>query len=429
MMAWTAATLGEVCDQVGGIIQTGPFGSQLHQSDYSEEGIPVVMPKDIIEGRIVTDGIARVTSEHVERLSRHKLRPGDIIYGRRGDIGRQALIRHRQAGWLCGTGCLRLNLGDSIIDPIYLHYYLREPDVIAWITNQAIGATLPNLNTNILRSVPIRFPLLPTQRKIAAILSAYDDLIENNLRRIKILEEMAQNLYREWFVKFRFPGHEKVKLVDSPLGKIPEGWEIKTLGELCTQMQSGGTPSRKKAEFWDGGDIDWYKTMELWDRFLISSEEKITVDGLKGSSARLYEPGTILMAIYGSPTVGRLGIVTQRAACNQAAIGMLVNPILASQQFLFYALYELRGHFNSIAQGAAQQNISKAKVAEAQCVLPPINLMEYFTNHVVPIWSLLENLQKKNNCLRRTRDLLLPKLISGEVDVSELDITIPEEAV
>jgi type I restriction enzyme S subunit len=107
-MKWRETTLGEVSDQVGGIIQTGPFGSQLHESDYSTEGIPVVMPKDIIEGQIVTDSIARVSPSHVERLSRHKLRSGDIVYGRRGDIGRQALIRREQEGWLCGTGCLRL---------------------------------------------------------------------------------------------------------------------------------------------------------------------------------------------------------------------------------------------------------------------------------------------------------------------------------
>ncbi|HPE06798.1 MAG TPA: restriction endonuclease subunit S [Smithellaceae bacterium] len=329
---------------------------------------------------------------------------------------------------IASTGFAILRAG-KLMDKRFLYYTVTNQTFTDYLAANAKGAAYPAVDAETIERADVFVPPILTQRKIAAILSAYDDLIENNLRRIKVLEEMAQNLYREWFVKFRFPGHEKTRFTDSLLGRIPEGWEIKTLGELCTQMQSGGTPSRKKAEFWDGGDIDWYKTMELWDRFLISSEEKITVDGLKGSSARLYEPGTILMAIYGSLTVGRLGIVTQRAACNQAAIGMLVNPILASQQFLFYALYELRGHFNSIAQGAAQQNISKAKVAEAQCVLPPINLMEYFTNHVVPIWSLLENLQKKNNCLRRTRDLLLPKLISGEVDVSELDITIPEEAV
>jgi type I restriction enzyme, S subunit len=142
-MAWTTLTFGEICGQVDGVIQTGPFGSQLHESDYSQEGIPVVMPKDIIQGRVVTDSIARVAPEHVERLSRHKLKPGDIVYGRRGDIGRQALIRELQAGWLCGTGCLRLSLGSSVILPLFLHYYLCHADVIGWIANQAIGRHCP----------------------------------------------------------------------------------------------------------------------------------------------------------------------------------------------------------------------------------------------------------------------------------------------
>ncbi len=112
-MSWNETTLGEICDKVGGVIQTGPFGSQLHESDYAQDGTPVVMPKDIIEGRIDTHSVARVAPKHVERLSRHKMKPGDIVYGRRGDIGRQAVIRSEQAGWLCGTGCLRVSLGDS----------------------------------------------------------------------------------------------------------------------------------------------------------------------------------------------------------------------------------------------------------------------------------------------------------------------------
>lgn len=221
------ATLGDVCDEIGGLIQTGPFGSQLHQSDYSEHGIPVVMPKDIVEGRVSVETVARVHPSHAERLSRHKLEVGDIVNGRRGDIGRQALIRVDQAGWMCGTGCLRISLGAQLLDPLFLHYYLRQDEVVRWITNQAVGATMPNLNTEIYRSVPVRFPLLPIQRRIAGILSAYDDLIENSQRRIKILEEMARRLYREWFVHFRFPGHEGCAFVESPLGEIPEGWEVK----------------------------------------------------------------------------------------------------------------------------------------------------------------------------------------------------------
>ncbi|MBI5524208.1 MAG: restriction endonuclease subunit S [Desulfarculus sp.] len=230
MMEWTTRSLGKICDDVGGIIKTGPFGSQLHQSDYSEVGTPVVMPKDLIGGRISEGGIARVGDSHVQRLSHHKLKPGDIVYGRRGDIGRCALITQKEAGWLCGTGCLRVSLGSSPVDPQFLYYFLYQPAMIAWITNQAIGATMPNLNTNILRSVPITYPDLPSQRRIAAILSAYDDLIENNTRRIAILEDMARMIYQEWFVRFRFPGHEQVRMVESELGQIPEGWEVGKLG-------------------------------------------------------------------------------------------------------------------------------------------------------------------------------------------------------
>jgi type I restriction enzyme S subunit len=232
LKGWVTRTLGQICDEVGGIIRTGPFGSQLHQSDYQDEGLPVVMPKDIVDGRISVEGIARIGDEDVERLSQHRLKKGDIVYGRRGDIGRRALITQREAGWLCGMGCLRISLGDSVLDPTFLYYYLGEAKVIGWIYNQAIGATMPNLNTSIIRSIPITYPSLPVQHKIAAILSAYDDLIENNTRRIEILEEMARSLYREWFVNFRFPGHEQVKMVDSELGLIPEGWEVKPIGEI-----------------------------------------------------------------------------------------------------------------------------------------------------------------------------------------------------
>jgi type I restriction enzyme S subunit len=211
---WTVHTLGEICDEVGGVIQTGPFGSQLHESDYVGDGVPVVMPKNILDGKIDRSDIAFISEEEAARLQRHRMSIGDIVYGRRGDIGRRGLIGTRENGWLCGTGCLRVSLGNTIIDPKYLYYYLGQPLVVAWIANQAVGATMPNLNTGILRSVKVRYPRPPVQRRIASILSAYDDLIDNNTRRIKILEEMAQMLYREWFVHFRFPGHEKVRMVE-----------------------------------------------------------------------------------------------------------------------------------------------------------------------------------------------------------------------
>lgn len=243
-MKLTEETLGEICDRVDGVIRTGPFGSQLHASDYVPNGIPVIMPKNIADGRVSTEDIARVRPEDAVRLSQHVLQEGDIVYARRGDIGRHALITKREEGWLCGTGCLRVKLGDQVIYPEYLHYYLNQQPVIAWIANQAVGATMPNLNTDILRSIPVRYPPRSHQHKIASILSAYDDLIENNLRRISILEEMARAIYREWFVEFRYPGHEDVSMVDSELGLIPEEWIVAELRTVATLIRNSSSPAK-----------------------------------------------------------------------------------------------------------------------------------------------------------------------------------------
>jgi type I restriction enzyme S subunit len=378
------------------------------------------MPKDIIEGKVAEASIARVSQEHVDRLTQHHLLPGDIVYGRRGDIGRQALITERESGWLCGTGCLRITPGDAAVDSTWLHYYLREEKVIKFIAQQAVGATMPNLNTSILRSIPITFPDKATQRRVAAILSAYDDLIENNTRRIAILEEMARRIYEEWFVRFRFPGHENVRMVESELGLVPEGWEVSTLGDVCKRLKSGGTPSRSNNDYWAEGTVDWFKTKELWDGFLFESEEKISEQAIADRKTSVYQAGTILMAIYGSPTVGRMGITTRRSTCNQAALGFEPDEEKITKWFLFHTLYGLRQEFNNKAQGAAQQNISKEKVAETAFIKPPLQVMTAFEQVAEPIWSMLRNLQTKNRNLRTTRDLLLPKLISGELDVSHL---------
>lgn len=240
---WRTRTLGEISDEVDGVIQTGPFGSQLHESDYVDDGIPMVMPKNILDGKIDTSDIAFIKEEDADRLQRHKMSVGDIVYGRRGDIGRRGLIGVRESGWLCGTGCLRVSLGDRVLNPTYLYYYLGQPSVVSWIANQAVGATMPNLNTGILRSVEVRYPCLPLQRRIAFILSAYDDLIENNTRRIKILEQMAEMIYREWLIDFRFPGHENVPMVESELGPMPEGWQTGILRDVCDSIDYGYTAS------------------------------------------------------------------------------------------------------------------------------------------------------------------------------------------
>ncbi len=151
MNEWKKVKLGEIASS----IQTGPFGSQLHQSDYSEVGIPIIMPKDIIGGHVSTETIARVGEQHVIRLSRHKVKEGEIVYSRRGDVGKCAYINRTQEGWLCGTGCLKVTIKEEEANSKFIFYQLQKQSVIGWIENHAKGATMANLNTSILSTVPL----------------------------------------------------------------------------------------------------------------------------------------------------------------------------------------------------------------------------------------------------------------------------------
>ena len=244
---WKKVKLGEISAD----IQTGPFGSQLHMSDYSEKGIPVVMPKDMINGKITEENIARVTDNHVKRLNRYIISSGNILYSRRGDVGKCVYVSEKESGWLCGTGCLRININTAIANPKFVFFQLQKTETIGWVEKNAVGATMLNLNTSILANVPLHLPPLPTQQKIASILSAYDDLIENNRRQIKLLEEAALKLYKEWFVKLNFPGHETTKIADG----VPDGWKKVAIGNLCIRVNAGGTPNRKKTEYWDKHEV------------------------------------------------------------------------------------------------------------------------------------------------------------------------------
>lgn len=410
---WRERTLGEVCDEVGGVIQTGPFGSQLHESDYVDDGVPVVMPKNILDGKIYTADIAFISEEDAARLHRHQMSIGDIVYGRRGDIGRRGLIGAREKGWLCGTGCLRVSLGNIVLDPTYLYYYLGQPFVVKGIANQAVGATMPNLNTGILRSVKVRYPDLPIQQRIAPVLSAYDDLIENNTRRIKILEEMAQMLYREWFVHFRFPGHEKVRMVESELGPIPEGWTPTRLGDLCSEKRRSVHPSEIDPE-------TPYIGLEHLPRKSIALGEWGRA-GDVGSMKLQFKRGEILFGkirpyfhkvgvapIDGVASSDAIVIVPSKEACTSAVL-----CCVSSDAFIQHAA--------QTSQGTKMPRANWGVLIKYPLPTPEFSLLESFNGAVQPIVESLQNLVFRNRNLRTTRDILLPKLISGEISVEAAD--------
>jgi len=250
--AWQKHRLGDVVDEGGGSIQTGPFGSQLHASDYVAEGIPCIMPANMKNNRVNVSGIARISEHDANRLKRHIVKTGDIVYSRRGDVTQKALVRENENGFFCGTGCLLLRPGKKI-DPAFLTYYLSTKIYQSWIASQAVGATMPNLNTGILNRVSFCAPDKDDQERIASVLTALDAKIELNNRINAELEGMAKLLYDYWFVQFDFPmtanqaaalgkphltGHPyrasggKMIYNETLKRDIPEGWNVCNVGDV-----------------------------------------------------------------------------------------------------------------------------------------------------------------------------------------------------
>lgn len=279
-------------------------------------------------------------------------------------------------------------------------------------------------------------PPLPTQRKIAAILSAYDDLIENNTRRIKILEEMAQAIYREWFVHFRFPGHEGVRMVESELGLIPEGWEVSTLFSLFPHdkgvVMTGPFGSNLHAADYseDGSPLILVKHVK---NGRIIEKDLPLVGEPKLSELRRYQ------LKYGDIVITRVGFVGESAFIYSNYEGWLFSGqmlrvripdnLIIQPRYLaqFYQSESFKKLIENFAVGTTRLSLNTEILTKMLILLPPITIQTTFTQFVECIDNLILILTQKNTNLRRTRDLLLPKLISGELDVSELDITIPEE--
>ncbi len=296
------------------------------------------------------------------------------------------------------------------------------------IKNIAGGAATPIVNKSAFSDVFVEVPELIVQQKIAAILSNYDDLIENNLRRIKILEEMAQTLYREWFVKFRFPGHQKVKMVNSPLGKIPEGWEVTPLNNLCIRITDGSHSSPKSVEM--GYPMASVKDMRDWAldedscRRIAESDYSILV---RNDCKPLVND--VLIAKDGSYLKHAFVVEEEKELVILSSIAILrpnLEQIFPHILCMYLRQPEVRSRLSGYVSGVALPRIILKDFAKFLAVKPEIPLQTQFMMAVEPFVCLIHVLIKKNLTLRRTRDLLLPKLISGELDVSELDINIPE---
>ena len=272
-------------------------------------------------------------------------------------------------------------------------------------------AAQPGLSVTKLARLRIEMPPKWYQDKVAGILYAYDNLIEVNNKRIKVLEQMAENLYKEWFVRFRFPGHEKADFENG----IPKGWRRGRISEFYT-TSSGGTPSRELDEYYVDGTIPWIKTGELQDCLLIDTEERITEVAVKKSSAKFFPKDSVLMAMYGV-NIGMLAYSTMDATCNQACCVFRDKGSISTKHYLFQCLKSIRDYLLLISFGAAQQNLSQDLIKRVRIVMPDEETVIRFEQKIEPLYNEIKHLLKANACLIRQRDLLLPRLMSGKLEV------------
>ncbi|NTU73558.1 restriction endonuclease subunit S [Candidatus Roizmanbacteria bacterium] len=295
----------------------------------------------------------------------------------------------------------------KLTDQHFIYYLFNSKPVRQQIRASASGTKIRHTAPSRIADVNVSIPPLSEQKRIAGILSAYDDLIENCQRRIKILETMARDLYREWFVNFRFPGHENISLVPSALGDIPEGWEVKKVGDVF-QTILGGTPSRNNPDYWEGGTIPWINSGKVNDLRIIEPSEFITSLALQKSSAKLMPKGTTVLAITGA-TLGQVSYLEIMTTANQSVVGIIDDSKLWSEWIYLTMCEKIKGIIMH-ACGGAQQHINKEIVNDVLVVMPSISIGKAFKKLISPFFNQIVTLLYQCKNLRQTSNILFPQL-------------------
>jgi type I restriction enzyme S subunit len=410
---WHKSKLVDVAAKKRWALNGGPFGSKLSTKHYTESGVPVIRGTNLsAQSKFSFDDFVYVSEEKADELRPNNAHPGDLVFTQRGTIGQVGLIPLDSSipRFVISQSQMKLTPDPEQAEPLFLYYYFSAPDTVQKIQNLAFSAGVPHINLEILRNFEVPLPPLPVQRRIAGILSAYDELIENNQRRIKILEEMARSLYREWFIHFRFPGHDKVKMVPSLLGPIPQGWEVKKLGEIADLNRAQINPRTAPDEV---HYID------------ISSVSPGQIDAIitypfaeaPGRARRIVQHGDILWSCV-RPNRRSHALVMQPDLNTIASTGFAVlTATKVPFTFLYFATTtdDFVTFLANNATGAAYPAVTAKTFADAVLLVPPAPLLKKFGEASIPMAEQIHILQRQTQNLRRTRDLLLPRLLSGQI--------------
>lgn len=416
--SWLTVRLDDIKAPKKWALNCGPFGSKLVSRDYRPDGVPVIRGTNLAgDCDFSFEDFVFVSEEKADELLPNNAHPGDLIFTQRGTLGQVGLIPKQCSynRFVVSQSQMKLTVDETKAVPYFLYCYFRAPSTIQTIHNLAISSGVPHINLTILRNFEVPLPPLPIQRKIAAILSAYDDLIENNRRRIEILEEMARSLYREWFVNF---GSETEKVENRTLNDICEF--IVDCEHKTAPTQATGYPSIRTPNIGQG-------------RLLLDKVNRVSEETYKAWTKRaIPQEGDLILAR--EAPVGNVAILPKNIQVCLGQRTVLIRPDISKVKpyYLLYLLLsdKIQNKLLSVSNGATVhhlnlKDIRNLALPEMHSILSQDKINTFLSNY----YDLIFNLIKKKENLRQTRGLLLPKLISCEIDVENLEINTGEIAV
>jgi type I restriction enzyme S subunit len=369
----------------------GPFGSNLTTRDYVDEGVPVIrgvnLPDD---SSFVDDEFVFVRDDKADELLPNNAFPGDVIFTQRGTLGQVGLIPRdsRFPRYVISQSQMKLTVDPDKAEAKFVYYLFRAPSTVQMVKNHALTSGVPHINLEILKNFQIPLPTVGFQHRIADILSAYDDLIENNRRRMELLEDAARQLYREWFVRLRFPGREHTRLING----VPEGWEHTAFENALVLQRGFDLPIQVRED----GEVPVYGST-----------------GINGfhNKAKVQGPGVVTGR---SGTLGEVHHVPRDF--------WPLNTALWAKEFKrvtpLFALFLLREmDLKQYNGGVSVPSLDRKAVHRVEILVPPKKLIAIFDEFASPLFAQVENLGAQNDKLRAARDLLLPRLMSGEITV------------
>ncbi|MBO5593704.1 MAG: restriction endonuclease subunit S [Prevotella sp.] len=405
MSEWKKVKLGEVATIFSGFAFKSKDMNKI-------SGIPLIKIKNINNFAVSKECDSYLnTNVDLAKLERFKLQQIDFLIAMtgQGSVGRVGKMMDYSPAYYVNQRVAIVRPIVEKVNSFFLYKCLATNDREKELFNKANGAGQPNISPAQIGDLDLLVPSLVTQNRIATILSRYDSLIENYQKQIKLLEEAAQRLYKEWFVDLHFPGHENTKIVDG----VPEGWEYYRIGERYKTVL-GGTPSRANLNYW-GGNIPWINSGEINKLRVIGASEMITQEGYDNSSTKLMPVHTTILAITGA-TLGQVSYTEIETCANQSVVG-IIDESNETNEYLYLNISNNILSIVNKATGGAQQHINKDIVNDYPILIPDDKTLKSFKELVGPSFALIKELLLSIESLTEARDRLLPKLMGGEIEV------------